>query len=137
MPSVIWGKPGTPVENITFKDINIRYKGGHPVSEATLRPVENDERFPRKVGDIPSYAWYLRHVKNVYFTDCEFDFEQNDDRPAFVIDEGNIVKLNNVKLKKGDGIDYRIEIRETVSDFAILNCFLLPDVDTTVANKRY
>ncbi|MDZ7724429.1 MAG: glycosyl hydrolase family 28 protein [candidate division KSB1 bacterium] len=137
MPSVIWGKPGTPIENVTFKDVNIRAKGGHPLSEASIQPSENDERFPRKVGAIPSYAWYLRHVKNISFRECEFGFEQNDDRPAFVIDEGSSVELSDTFLQKGSGIEYRIELRERVHDFKIHNCDGLDDVNESATNKRY
>jgi polygalacturonase len=137
MPSVIWGKPGTPVENISFKDVNILVKGGHPLSEASLGPVENDERFPRKVGAIPAYACYLRHIKNVYFSDCAFNFEQNDDRPAFVIDDGNTVELFNTFLQKGIGIDFRIEVRDLVSNFKIENCSGLMNVSQDAANQKY
>lgn len=34
MPSVIWGKPDTPIENISFKNVSITAKGGHPVEDA-------------------------------------------------------------------------------------------------------
>ena len=137
MPSVIWGKPGTPIENISFKDVNIQAKGGHPFSEASIKPTENDERFPRKVGAIPAYSWYLRHIKNVSFTDCGFGFERNDDRPAFVIDEGSGIELYNTVIQQGSGIDYRIELREMVHDFKIQNCPELEDVFESAENKRY
>ena len=137
MPSIIWGKPSTPIENVTFNDITITVKGGHPFTEASLNPVENDQRFPRKIGAIPSYAWYLRHIKNVIFTDCEFKFESNDDRPAFVIDDGYDVELSNTFLQKGDGIDYRIELREMVQNFTIEACFGIEDVNESASNKKY
>ena len=93
MPSVIWGKPGSPIEGIEFKNVSITAKGGHPIADAEVFPEENDQRFPRHVGMIPAYAWYLRHVKNVSFTDCSFPFEKADGRPA-------IVKLNKVEIEK-------------------------------------
>jgi polygalacturonase len=137
MPPVIWGKPGTPIENVTFENVKFLVKGGHPVSEASLQPAENDERFPRKVGPIPAFAMYLRHVKNIFFTDCEFNFEKNDDRPAFVIDDGSTIEITDTFLEKGSGIDYRIELREQVENFKLQNCSGLPDVNESAANKRY
>ena len=111
MPSIIWGKPGSPVENIKFINVRITEKGGHPASEASLNPKENDERFPRHVGAIPAYAWYLRHVKNVRFTDCSFAFEKNDDRPAMVVDDGIDVTLDECYLQEGSNCDSRVVTR--------------------------
>jgi polygalacturonase len=111
MPSVIWGKPGSPVENIKFKNVRITEKGGHPASEGTLEPKENDERFPRKVGTIPAYAWYLRHVKNISFLNCRFGYEKNDDRPAMVVDDGVNVTLDVCYLQKGSNCDAPIVTR--------------------------
>ncbi|MHC4692925.1 MAG: glycoside hydrolase family 28 protein, partial [Planctomycetota bacterium] len=111
MPSVIWGKPGSPVENIKFKNVRITEKGGHPASEGTLEPAENDERFPRKVGAIPAYAWYLRHVKNIRFLNCHFGYEKNDDRPAMVVDDGINVTLDECYLQEGSNCDSRVVTR--------------------------
>ena len=99
MPSVIWGKPGSPIENISFNNVRITVRGGHPASESSLDPEENDECFPRKVGAIPAYAWYLRHVKNVRFGDCRFAFEKVDGRPAVVMDDGEKVVFENCDIK--------------------------------------
>jgi len=79
--------------------------------EASLDPEENDERFPRKVGAIPAYAWYLRHVRNVRFLNCRFGFEKNDDRPALVIDDGENVTLEQCDLRKGTNCVSRVAIR--------------------------
>ena len=111
MPSVIWGKPGSPIENITFANVRITEKGGHPASEASLNPKENDERFPRHVGAIPAYAWYLRHVRNVRFKDCNFGYETNDDRPAMVVDDGTNVTLDRCYLQQGSNCDRRVRTR--------------------------
>jgi len=108
MPSVIWGKPGSPIENISFKNVRITVRGGHPASEASLEPDENDQRFPRKVGAIPAYAWYLRHVKDIRFTDCNFGFQKNDDRPALVIKNNEKVVFDNCAIQKGDDCGKRI-----------------------------
>ena len=111
MPSVIWGKPGSPVENIKFTNVRITEKGGHRAWEASLNPHENDERFPRKTGAIPAYAFYLRHVKNVCFSDCDFRFETNDDRPAMVVDDGTNVTLDKCFIQQGSDCKSRVVSR--------------------------
>ena len=111
MPCVIWGKPGSPIENIEFKNIRITVKGGHPALEALLDPEENDERFPRHIGAIPAYAWYLRHIRNVRFFNCRFGFEKNDDRPALVVDDGENVAFEQCDFQKGADCVSRIGFR--------------------------
>jgi alpha-glucuronidase/polygalacturonase len=111
MPCVIWGKPGSPIENIELKNVQITAKGGHPALEASLDPEENDERVPRRVGAIPAYAWYLRHVRNVRFLNCRFGFEKNDDRPALVVDDGENVAFEQCDLQKGVDCVSRVGFR--------------------------
>ncbi|MFC1764554.1 glycosyl hydrolase family 28-related protein [Planctomycetota bacterium] len=111
MPCVIWGKPESPIENIEFKNVQMTVKGGHPASEASLNPEENDERFPRKVGGLPAYAWYMRHVKDIHFLDCEFGFERKDGRPGVVVDDGENVSLERCSLQKGGDADSLIVSR--------------------------
>jgi hypothetical protein len=114
MPCVIWGKPGSPIENIKLKNVQITAKGGHPALEASLDPEENDERVPRRVGAIPAYAWYLRHVRNIRFFNCRFGFEKNDDRPALVVDDGENVAFEQCDLKKGADCVSRVGFRNFV-----------------------
>jgi len=115
MPSVIWGKPGDPIENIEFKNVHIKAKGGHLASEALLHPAENDKRFPRYMGAIPAYAWYLRHVRNVHFLNCRFGFEKNDDRPAVIVDNGENVTFKQCNLQKGANCLSRIGYRNVTT----------------------
>ena len=111
MPCVIWGKPGSPIENIELKNVRIIAKGGHPASEGSLDPAENDERFPRRVGAIPAYTWYLRHVRNVRFLNCRFGFEKNDDRPTLVVDDGENVTFEQCDFQKGADCASRVGFR--------------------------
>ena len=122
MPSLIWGKPETPIENIRFKNVLITAKGDHPVEDAEVEPAENDERFPRHVGKIPAYAWYLRHVKDISFIDCNFPFEKADGRPAFVIDNGANIILENTLLPIWTKCSSRINIRKETKNLKIREC---------------
>jgi hypothetical protein len=60
MPSVIWGKPGAPVENITFTNLSITVKGGHAASEASLYPPENDVPPPRREYQVHRLQFQIR-----------------------------------------------------------------------------
>ena len=138
MPCVIWGKPGTPIAGIEFKNVSIIARGGHPVTDADILPAENDERFPRHLGTLPAYAWYLRHVKDIRFTDCEFRVEKSDGRPAFVIDDGETVVLKNTTLPIGSECSSRIAVRSQTKDLTIRNCKGMADrIRQTAANQYF
>ena len=122
MPSVIWGKPETPIENIQFINVSISAKGGHPIKDVEVNPIENNERFPRHLGPIPAYAWYLRNVKDVSFVDCYFSFEKSDGRPAFVIDNAANLHFDNTLLPIGTECSSRISVRNETQNMTIQNC---------------
>ncbi len=137
MTSLIWGKPGSPIENISFKDVSITAKGGHPVADGELQPVENDERFPKDAGPVPAHAWYLRHVSNVSFSNSRFGVEVSDGRPALVLDDAASVTLRQVELPLGSETSSRMEVRNTAANLVIDDCRGLPDVSDTVSNRHY
>lgn len=123
MPSVIWGKPDSPIENIHFNNVSITAKGGNPVSSARINPTENDQRFPADIGALPSHAWYLRNVKNISFIDCDFLVEKSDGRPAFVINNGSNLLFDNTALPAGSECSAKISVRETeTQNLTIQNC---------------
>lgn len=111
MPSVIWGKPGGPIEDIQFQNVRITAKGGHALEDGVVNPKENDARFPRDIGAVPSYGFYLRHVRNIGFAKCEFGFEKNDDRSALVVDHGTGIRLENSQLQQGTARAQPVEKR--------------------------
>jgi alpha-glucuronidase len=104
-PSIIWGKPESPIENIEFRNVNFMVKGGRPAADASLSPPENDERFPQDVGPLPAYAWYVRNVRNARFVNCDFQFERPDGRPALVADNVEKLVLSETKFQtSADGV---------------------------------
>lgn len=143
MTNVIWGKLNSFIENIEFRNVNIKVKGGQGISKSKITPPENDERFPQKlVEDIlkapfPSYGYYVRHIKNIKFYDCKVGFESNDDRPAFIVDDGTQVELNSVEIKKGNGAECFVEIRNSVSNLIINGCPGISNINASVSNVKY
>lgn len=137
MPSLIWGKPQAPIEDITFRNLSITAKGGRPVRDAEVRPGENDERFPRHVGPLPAYAWYLRHVRNIRFIDCAFPFEKPDGRPAFVIDDADGVLIESTILPVGSECSARIAVRSQTKNLTIHNCTGMGDRVRETASDRH
>ena len=123
IPSVIWGKPDAPIENIHFKNVSITAKGGNPVADSRINPTENDLRFPTDIGALPAHAWYLRNVNNIGFIDCAFRVEKSDGKPAFVISNASNLLFDNTTLPVGSECSARISIRGTeTQNLTIQNC---------------
>lgn len=135
MPSVIWGKPDAPIEHISFKNVSITAKGGHSVEDAEVKPMENDERFPRHVGTIPAYSWYLRHVKDISFINCSFPFEKSDGRPAFVIDDAENIHFDKTFLPIGTKCSSGINVRSLSKNLTIKDCKGFVDRNLQSATK--
>jgi alpha-glucuronidase/polygalacturonase len=123
IPSVIWGKPDTPIENIHFKNVSITAKGGNPVADSRINPTENDFRFPTDIKTLPAHAWYLRNVRNISFIDCNFPVEKSDGKPAFVINNGSYLLFDNTTLPVGSDCSARIRLMGTeTQNLTIQNC---------------
>ena len=111
MSSVIWGKPGAPIEEIEFRNVRITVKGGGTLKQAALTPAENDARFPKDVGALPAYGWYLRNVRNVRFSECRFGFDTADHRAAVVADGVDGVVFAGGDLQRGVARDSAVDLR--------------------------
>ncbi len=113
MPSVLWGKPGSPIDDIEFQSVTITVKGGRPSPAIATEPAENDGRFPRDIGAVPPYGLYLRHVRNVAFHDCRIRFAQDDTRPALVVNDGTNVIFHAGELQKGSTRDIAVVVHDS------------------------
>lgn len=87
----ITGLPGYPVENIHLDNISIHHKGG--VTAEAMPKIEEsaaDEReksYPEATmwGVLPAKGFFVRHARNVKFTNIEIQTEQEDVRDNFVM----------------------------------------------------
>ena len=111
------GIPGHMIEGLVFNNVTVRSSGGGTSAHAAIILGENEAGYPHPFmfGTVtPSYAFYLRHVDGVEFTDCDFDFVLDDRRPSFVFVDANDIKLDtthaersslNDKFMVFDGVD--------------------------------
>lgn len=107
--STITGMPGVPLENITFNNVDFEYPGGHPASDADIVPGEHFTTYPpRDYGTRPSYGWWMRHIRGITFNDSDVSFVSNDNRPAFIADDGANVVINRTRAERGTGSAYDI-----------------------------
>ena len=86
----ITGLPGYPVEDIWLSNITIHHKGG--VSESDLPKIneaaadEKEKEYPESTmwGNLPARGFFVRHARNIQFSNIQIQTEQPDARPDFV-----------------------------------------------------
>jgi polygalacturonase len=89
LTSVISGVPGHYIEDIKISDIYLHQLGGGTQAMAELHPPEKEDGYPEPsmFGPIPASGIFLRHCKNIEFSNIEIATEQPDERPAFWLDD--------------------------------------------------
>ena len=86
----ISGLPGHPVENVWLSRISIYHKGGIttqdlPQIEASIRD-EKEKDYPESTmwGALPAKGFFLRHTRNIHFSDVTIQTDAPDARPDFI-----------------------------------------------------
>jgi polygalacturonase len=85
--SILSGIPGRSIEQVRISNMHILQEGGGSKEDAALRPPEKEADYPEPdmFGTIPSYGFFIRHVKGIDLRDIEIRTEKEDFRPAFVL----------------------------------------------------
>lgn len=109
-PCMIEGVPGLFVENVSFENIRISHPGRADEGTAYM-PVwrmntvpEREDEYPEHdlQGEMPSWGFYVRHVKGISFKDVSITAKWKDYRPAFVFDDVEGIKMDNVWISEPD-----------------------------------
>jgi polygalacturonase len=107
-PSSIVGMPDAIIENITLKNIEIRYPGGGNPLYAKIGLNELDKvpemaaSYPEfsMFKELPAWGFYVRHAKNVVFDNVILTCEKKDYRRAIVLDDVAGAKFENLKVNE-------------------------------------
>lgn len=115
--SLIVGIPNYDIEDIVFSNIWITAKGGAKKEQAEIKVPELEDGYPdpRNFGEIPAYGFFIRHVKNIQMNNINVEFEENDERPPFILDDVKGVDFFNIKAENADNIP--VFWLNNVSDF--------------------
>jgi polygalacturonase len=105
-PASIAGFTGHNIENVTLENIEIIYPGRGTKGMAYI-PVTALNRVPEQVnvypefsmfGELPAWAFYVRHVRGLTMKNISVKTEAPDFRPAFVFDDVQRLKLSNINV---------------------------------------
>lgn len=126
-PGSVAGIPGHPVENVVLEDIEIIYPGRSnkgmayiPVSRLT-QVTENEAGYPEfsMFGELPSWAFYMRHVSGLVLQDVRVSLREADFRPAYVFDDVQNLKLEKLKIDALNGAKDQVILHQTELEDAV------------------
>ncbi len=147
----ITGLPGYPVKNVWLSDIFIHHQGG--VTADQLQKIndavsdEKEKAYPEATmwGNLPAKGFFLRHTRNIHFSNIHIQTKKPDDRPDFVKedtegwgDQGDGTYVNpvlNADFSDPDVIRVGNKYYMVASDFHFLGMQVLESED--MVNWQY
>jgi hypothetical protein len=111
-PASITGLPDHAVENVSLENIRIIYPGranngyAHLPLHRLQDVPENESKYPEfsMFGELPSWGFYVRHVKGLSMKNISLKVEEYDFRPAFVFDDVKNLEMKQIKVEDDKNI---------------------------------
>ncbi len=97
----ITGLPDCLVENVSLKNIRIRFAGAGTAGDAKRAVPEKPTAYPSgsMFGILPSYGLYCRHVNGLRLHNLDLSFEKEDMRPAVIADDVRNLDVVDLRAK--------------------------------------
>jgi hypothetical protein len=112
------------------------YKGGGTRGLAHINPMEKEKDYPEPgmYGTLPSWGFFIRHVKDIEVNNVAIYYIQKDERPAFYLNDVQQADFNHVKwpITKGS---YNFQLKN-VTDLTLHNCHPLGDTNIKKTAER-
>ena len=147
----ITGLPDYPVRHVSLSNISLHHKGGVKTEQLTeiydSIADEKEKAYPEATmwGNLPAKGFFVRHARNVQFSNIKVETEQPDARPDFVEidtegwgDQGDGTYRNpvlNADFSDPDVIRVGAKYYMVASDFHFLGMQVLESDD--MVNWRY
>jgi polygalacturonase len=117
---LIAGEAGHPVEDVSLTNIFIDFVGGGTKEQAAREvPAYEKERYPEpgRLGVMPSWGLFARHVKNLELHRVEFRAAAPDMRPVARLEDVTAVSFDSVKFPRS--ADAPVFVLKDVTGFEI------------------
>ena len=113
--SIISGIPGYLIEDVQLSNIRVYARGGGTKEQAALEPPERESIYPEPAmfGELPSYGFFIRHVKGLELRDVEVSYLSPDLRPAFWLNDVVDAEFIHVKAQRELLPDQRLDRVDT------------------------
>ncbi|MEP6677649.1 MAG: glycosyl hydrolase family 28-related protein [Ferruginibacter sp.] len=105
--SIISGVPGKFIEDIQLNNIRIYYRQmDSSFNKIPAIVPENVKQYPEpaKMGVMPAYGFFIRHVNGIKLNNVEVSYMGNEVRPAIVMDDVKEADFFRVKAKTIPGV---------------------------------
>jgi len=85
----ITGLPDHPIENVTLSNLRLTFEGGGDQSLVGKNVPEHPDQYPEctMFGQLPAYALYIRHAKNLNLDNIVLRTDKPEARPPVVTDD--------------------------------------------------
>jgi polygalacturonase len=102
----IVGIPGHPIEDVRISNVRIIWPGGAPEGIEQVVPPENEFQYPEPgmFGVMPTYGFFIRHVKGIELNNIEMSYNNKDMRPPFWLQDVNVAEFNHIKAQREAGV---------------------------------
>jgi hypothetical protein len=86
---------------VRLQNIRINYNGGGTTEQAAIVPPELGKSYPdpSRIGIVPAYGLFARHVKDLELQNIRFSFTMNDLRPAMICDDVDGLEIDDFKAQ--------------------------------------
>ena len=104
--SIISGVPGKIIEDVELDNIRIYYRELDAASKipAAVPEYEKDYPEPSRMGIMPVYGFFIRHVKGIKMNNVEVSYLGKEVRPAFYLDDVKDADFFRVKAEPVKGV---------------------------------
>ena len=102
----IMGLPEQPVEGVRLENIRLISHGGGTAKDAAINPRELGADYPEpgKIGTLPAYGIFARHVRDLELANIQVSFLTNDLRPAAMFADVQGLEIDNFKPQVAGGV---------------------------------
>jgi polygalacturonase len=124
----ITGLPEQPIEGVRLENIRLVFLGGGTKEDAARIPPELGTGYPEpgRVGVMPAYGVFARHVRGLELANITLSFEKEDLRPAMACVDVDGLEIDNFKAQLASGVS--AATFESVTNITIRNSPVLKDV---------
>lgn len=118
----IMGLPEQPIEGVRLENIRLTSNGGGTRKDAAINPPELGRGYPEpgRIGTLPAYGIYARHVKDLELANIHVNFKTTDQRPAASFADVQGLEIDNFKPQVAAGVKAAV-FADDVSGLVIRN----------------
>jgi polygalacturonase len=133
---IIAGIPGHPIEDLKLSNILILHEGGGTEEDAAIQPPEIETAYPEpdRFGPMPAHGFYFRHVNRIEMRDVNVQYEKQDLRPGFVLEEVNGASLIHVQAQHAAHVP--TFVLKNVEDFGVYLSRPVPDTQLEKVDQK-